>query len=79
MAALPEDQQLEMIRGMVDRLEARLGEEPGDIEGWLRLASSRVVLGEPEQAVAALERALTENPGDADLQSALIDLRDAAR
>ncbi|MCH8167460.1 MAG: c-type cytochrome biogenesis protein CcmI [Proteobacteria bacterium] len=79
VAALPEDQQLEMIRGMVDRLEARLGEEPGDIEGWLRLASSRAVLGEPEQAVAALERALTENPGDADLQSALIDLRDAAR
>ena len=79
VAALPEDQQLEMIRGMVDRLEARLGEEPGDIEGWLRLASSRVVLGEPEQAVAALERALAENPGDADLQSALIDLRDAAR
>ena len=79
VAALPEDQQLEMIRGMVDRLEARLGEEPGDIEGWLRLASSRVVLGEPEQAVAALERALAENPGDADLQSALIDLRDAVR
>ena len=79
VAALPEDQQLEMIRSMVDRLEARLGEEPGDIEGWLRLASSRVVLGEPEQAVAALERALAENPGDADLQSALIDLRDAAR
>ncbi|MCH8952783.1 MAG: c-type cytochrome biogenesis protein CcmI [Proteobacteria bacterium] len=79
VAALPEDQQLEMIRGMVDRLEARLGEEPGDIEGWLRLASSRAVLGEPEQAVAALERALAENPGDADLQSALIDLRDAAR
>ena len=79
VAALPEDQQLEMIRGMVDRLEARLAEEPGDIEGWLRLASSRAVLGEPEQAVAALERALTENPGDADLQSALIDLRDAVR
>lgn len=76
-AALPEDQQLEMIRGMVVRLETRLTEEPGDIEGWLRLARSRAVLGEPEQAVAALERALTENPGDPGLQAALINMRDA--
>ena len=76
-AALPEDQQLEMIRGMVVRLETRLTEEPGDIEGWLRLARSRAVLGEPEQAVAALERALTENPGDPGLQAALIDMRGA--
>jgi cytochrome c-type biogenesis protein CcmH len=77
VAALPEDQQLGMIRGMVARLETRLTEEPGDIEGWLRLARSRVVLGEPEQAVAALERALIENPGDPNLQSALINMRDA--
>jgi hypothetical protein len=35
------------------------------------------VLGEPEQAVAALERALTENPGDPNLQSALANMRDA--
>ena len=76
-AALPEDQQLEMIRGMVVRLETRLTEEPGDIEGWLRLARSRAVLGEPEQAVAALERALTENPGDPGLQAALINMRGA--
>jgi cytochrome c-type biogenesis protein CcmH len=76
-AALPEDQQLEMIRGMVDRLEARLSEEPGDIEGWLRLARSRAVLGEPEQAVAALERALAANPDDPNLQSALTNMRDA--
>lgn len=76
-AALPEDQQLEMIRGMVVRLETRLTEEPGNIEGWLRLARSRAVLGEPEQAVAALERALTENPGDPGLQAALIDMRGA--
>jgi cytochrome c-type biogenesis protein CcmH len=76
-AALPEDQQLEMIRGMVDRLEARLTEEPGDIDGWLRLARSRAVLGESEQAIAALERALAANPGDPNLQSALVDMRGA--
>ena len=76
-AALPGDQQLEMIRGMVARLETRLAEEPGDIEGWLRLARSRAVLGEPEAGVEALERALATNPGDPNLQSALADLRAA--
>ncbi|MHA1527705.1 MAG: c-type cytochrome biogenesis protein CcmI [Alphaproteobacteria bacterium] len=76
-AALSEDQQLEMIRSMVARLETRLTEEPGDIEGWLRLAHSRAVLGEPEQAVAALERALAANPGNPNLESALTEMRDA--
>ena len=76
-AALSEDQQFEMIRGMVARLETRLTEEPGDIEGWLRLARSRTVLGEAEQAVAALERALAANPGDSNLQSALTNMRAA--
>jgi cytochrome c-type biogenesis protein CcmH len=77
MAALPEDQQLEVIRGMVARLEARLAQEPGDIEGWLRLARSRMVLGEPEAGIAALESGLAENPEDPNLQSALINMRAA--
>jgi cytochrome c-type biogenesis protein CcmH len=77
-AALPGDQQIEMIKGMVARLETRLEEEPGDIDGWLRLARSRAVLGEPEAGIAALERALAANPGDPNLQSALGDLRAAA-
>ncbi|MFQ5566318.1 MAG: c-type cytochrome biogenesis protein CcmI [Paracoccaceae bacterium] len=76
-AELPADQQLAMIRAMVARLEARLTDEPGDIEGWLRLARSRAVLGEPEQAVAALEHALAANPGDPNLQSALNNMRAA--
>jgi cytochrome c-type biogenesis protein CcmH len=75
-AELPEDEQLQMIRGMVARLESRLEVEPGDIEGWLRLARSRMVLGEPEAGVLALERALAQNPGDPNLQAALIDLRE---
>ena len=73
--ALPADEQMDMIRGMVDGLEARLADEPGDIEGWLRLARSRSVLGEPEAAVAALERALAANPGDPQLAAALADLK----
>ena len=74
-AAMPADEQFEMIQGMVDGLEARLADEPGDVEGWLRLARSRAVLGEPEAAVAALERALEANPGDPQLTAALAEIK----
>ena len=37
--------QTAMINGMVTRLAARLKEEPDDVEGWLRLIRSYVVLG----------------------------------
>ncbi len=42
---------------MVERLAARLAAEPEDFEGWLRLARAYGVLGEAEQAHAALARA----------------------
>jgi cytochrome c-type biogenesis protein CcmH len=48
---------------MVERLAARLEAEPGDIEGWLRLARARQVLGELELAVAALRRAQEQLAG----------------
>lgn len=67
----PKDAQLEMIRGMVAQLEARLKTSPEDVEGWLRLARSRRVLGEREQAIAALQDGLEANPGSAQLRSAL--------
>jgi len=68
---MPEDAQLEMIRGMVAQLEARLEKSPGDVEGWLRLARSRRVLGERDEAIAALRDGLEANPGSARLRSAL--------
>ncbi|RMH48722.1 MAG: c-type cytochrome biogenesis protein CcmI [Alphaproteobacteria bacterium] len=51
-----EDRQA-MIRGMVDRLAARLAEDPNDPDGWVRLIRSRLVLGEPEKAGEALRSA----------------------
>src|SRR5262249_20406103 len=47
-----------MIRGMVDGLAARLEQSPQDVEGWIKLIRSRVVLGESDRARQALERAL---------------------
>ncbi len=54
----------EMIRGMVERLAARLEAEPDDAEGWQRLGRAYVVMGEREKAVAAYARAGTLRPDD---------------
>jgi cytochrome c-type biogenesis protein CcmH len=43
---------------MVDRLEARLESNPRDHEGWIRLARSRLVLGDRQAARWALARAM---------------------
>ncbi|MCT7376052.1 c-type cytochrome biogenesis protein CcmI [Chelativorans salis] len=53
----PEARQ-EMVEGMVARLDARLREDPADIEAWRRLLRSYVVLGRRDEAGEALERAL---------------------
>jgi cytochrome c-type biogenesis protein CcmH len=47
-----------MIRGMVDRLAARLEQSPNDVEGWIKLIRSRQTLGENDAAAEALHRAL---------------------
>jgi cytochrome c-type biogenesis protein CcmH len=47
------------IRSMVARLAERLEQEPGDFQGWLRLARAYGVLGEQSQALDALARAET--------------------
>ncbi len=42
-----------MIRGMVERLAARLKENGADLDGWLRLIRSYAVLKEPDKAEEA--------------------------
>ena len=46
------------IRSMVDGLADRLASSPRDVEGWIRLMRSRVVLGETEVAATAFRKAL---------------------
>jgi cytochrome c-type biogenesis protein CcmH len=60
-AMSPEERQT-MIRGMVDRLAARLEQNPNDKEGWARLARAYDVLGEKEKAQAARVRADAASP-----------------
>lgn len=66
-AMSPEDR-LDMIRGMVDSLVARLEQDPSDIDGWLRLGRSWQVLGEPEKSVAAYREAAERAPDNVDIQ-----------
>ena len=46
-----------MIRGMVDRLAARLQQNGDDVEGWLRLVRAYVVMGDLDKARSALSDA----------------------
>ncbi|MBV8335683.1 MAG: c-type cytochrome biogenesis protein CcmI [Alphaproteobacteria bacterium] len=63
-AMSPEDRQA-MIRSMVERLAARLAQNPDDREGWARLARAYDVLGEPEKAKEARARAEAAPPATA--------------
>ena len=51
--AQADDANSEMIRGMVSRLAERLKQDGSDLDGWMRLVRSSVVLGERDKAVAA--------------------------
>lgn len=64
-SAIPPSEQRTMAEGMVARLEGRLRSDPGNVDGWLMLIRSRMTLGQPDQARAALEAAIKANPGNA--------------
>lgn len=51
-----------MIATMVEGLDARLQDNPDNFEGWMRLVRSRMMLGQADEARAALERALKTFP-----------------
>jgi cytochrome c-type biogenesis protein CcmH len=59
-------EQLEMIRGMVERLAARLEEDPNDVDGWIRLIRSYAVLDQRDKAAQAMEQAIALNAAAAD-------------
>lgn len=68
---IPPGEQDAMVRAMVDRLAARLRQNPRDAEGWIRLMRSRMVLNDPAAARAALASALAAFNGDAATQARL--------
>ena len=64
MQSLDPAQRQEAIRGMVEGLDTRLKENPGDRAGWLRLANARRVLGENDKAADAYAKADALGPLD---------------
>ncbi len=64
-SSMKPSEQREMIAGMVAGLEAKLQQNPKNLDGWVMLIRSRVNLGEPAKAKAALEAAIKANPGEA--------------
>ncbi|WP_432444456.1 c-type cytochrome biogenesis protein CcmI [Rhizobium leguminosarum] len=52
----------QMIRGMVESLDAKLNEDPNNFEGWMRLVRSYAVLNDKDRAAGALKRGLAAFP-----------------
>ncbi|MDV7144164.1 c-type cytochrome biogenesis protein CcmI [Tropicimonas sp. TH_r6] len=75
ISALSQEDQDEMIDGMVAGLAAKLEEDPENLDGWVMLVRSYVNLGQLEKARAAYESALAQYAGR---EAALAALRDGA-
>jgi len=65
-AEMTEAQRGDFIATMVERLEARLAADGQDLDGWLRLARSRSVMGDNGAARQALASARRHFPDDAE-------------
>jgi cytochrome c-type biogenesis protein CcmH len=65
---------VEQIEGMVERLAARMKENPDDAKGWVMLGRSYMVLDRFPEAVDAYANAIKRSPPDAQL---LVDYADA--
>lgn len=68
---IPPSQQEEMVKGMVDRLAARLQQNPRDERGWTMLMRSRMVQGDRPGAAAALRSGVAAFQDDAAVQQRL--------
>ena len=65
IAALSPEQRSDVIRGMVGGLAEKLSKDGHDLQGWLQLIRSYVVLGERQKAEAAVASARAQLAGDA--------------
>ena len=64
-AEMTPEERMDMVRGMVDGLEARLAEDGGAPEDWARLITALGVLGQTDRAETARQQAEAAFAGDA--------------
>jgi len=76
--ASAEDRQA-MINSMVERLAARLEQQPNDVDGWTRLGRSYMVLNQPAKARDAYAHAVKLRPDDPALKAAYAEAEAAAK
>ena len=74
IAALPPEQRSNAIRGMVGGLAEKLSKNGHDLQGWLQLIRSYVVLGERQKAEAAVASARAQLAGDAQAPARIDEL-----
>ena len=74
-AAMNPEQQEKFIGQMVDGLAARLKKDGNDLEGWMRLVRSYVVLGRRTEAASALADARQQFAGN---EKSLAELKSLA-
>lgn len=65
---------VQQVEGMVERLAARMKENPDDVKGWEMLGRSYVVLERYPEAVAAYANAVKRSPPDAQLLADYADV-----
>ena len=64
MSALSADDQQAQIKAMVASAEAKLQEDPANLDRWVMVMRSHAMLGNPAKAKATLEAAVAANPGN---------------
>lgn len=79
LANAPAEDRQAMINSMVERLAARLEQQPNDVDGWARLGRSYMVLNQPAKARDAYARAVKLRPDDAQLKAAYAEAVAAAK
>jgi cytochrome c-type biogenesis protein CcmI len=74
IAALPPEQRSNAIRGMGGGLAEKLSKNGHDLQGWLQLIRSYVVLGERQKAKAAVASARAQLASDAQASARIDEL-----
>ncbi len=64
LAEMTPEEQAEMIRSMVARLQDKMDKNPTNIEGWFQLAKAYEVLGQRENAIQSIVNAMKYAPDD---------------